>query len=592
MVTFREALRILWTEASGFARLRLGLALLLVTTAASLSALGPVALKMIVDALGPDAKTAAIGLGMLIAAYVASQWLSRVAADVRGLVYAAAERRMARTLSERLFAHIMHLPLRFHLERQTGALTQTMTNGLQGYQQVLNTLVFMALPAVGELATIIVVLSRIDQSWFLGLFAGALLFYGSAFAYAARRTASAARVAAAAQIDATGAVTDSILNSETVKYFRAEAAVQNRIGGYFARTELHWVRFFRRHALNGLIVSSIFALFLAATATLATREVREGRMTLGTFVLVNTYMLQIVRPVEMIGLAVQGFSQGLAFLSTMLDVFRREAEDMHCGALTAPPGHGRLDFQSVSFGYQPDRAVLKDVTFTLPAGRTLAVVGESGSGKSSIVRLLTRLLEPDSGRILLDEVPVRELSLARLRDLIAVVPQDTVLFNDSIRYNIAFGRPGCTQQDVEQAAKLAHLHDFVLTLPEGYDTPVGERGVKLSGGEKQRISIARAAIKHPRIYVFDEATSSLDGRTEREILLNLREISRHSTTLVIAHRLSTIVDSDEIMVLAHGSIAERGTHHTLLAKQALYAALWAAQNGAPATVREKSATVA
>jgi ATP-binding cassette subfamily B protein len=390
-----------------------------------------------------------------------------------------------------------------------------------------------------------------------------------------------------------GAVTDSILNSETVKYFKAEEVVQQRVSTYLKRLEHQWVQFSRRCSYNGFTVSTIYALFLAVTIILASREVREGRMTIGTFVLINTYMLQIVRPVETIGLAMQSLSQGLAFLNPMLDVFQHEAEDLGGGtAPTAPAGHGRLEFEKVSFSYRSDRQVLRDVTFTLPAGKTLAIVGESGSGKSSIVRLLVRLMEPDSGRILLDGVPIRELPLARLREMIAVVPQDTVLFNDTIRYNIAFGRPGCTQQDVEQAARLAHLHHFVLTLPDGYDTPVGERGVKLSGGEKQRISIARAAIKGPRIYVFDEATSSLDSRTEREILANLREISRHSTTLVIAHRLSTIVESDEIVVLQHGTIAERGTHQSLLRDESLYAALWLAQNDSRVRVRDENATVA
>lgn len=577
-MAFHEALRILWTEGGSFVRRRFVFALLLVMTAASLAALGPVALKMIIDGLDASPKMPVAGLGLLITCYVASQWFSRTAADVRGAVYATAERRLARKLSERLFAHILRLPLRFHLERQTGALTQAMDNGLQGYQQVLNTLIFMALPALAELGTIVIVLSRIEQTWFLGLIAGAVAFYGAAFAYGAMTTGSAARIASEAQVDAAGAVTDGILNTETVKYFRAERLVQERVAGYFARTEHNWVRVFHRYALSGLIVSTIFALFLAATVILAAREVRAGRMTVGTFILVNSYMLQIARPVETAGVAMQALSQGLALLQTMLDLFRHEAEDFHAGAPRLVPGHGRLEFEAVSFSYRADRPVLKDVSFLLPAGKTLAIVGESGSGKSSIVRLLVRLLEPDGGRILLDGVPIRDLALPRLREVIAVVPQDTVLFNDTLRYNIALGRPDCTQHEIEQAARLAHLHEFVLTLPDGYDTPVGERGVKLSGGEKQRVSIARAAINRPRIYVFDEATSSLDSRTEREILINVREISRHTTTLVIAHRLSTIVDSDEIIVLDHGTIAERGSHHALICNQSLYATLWAAQN--------------
>jgi ATP-binding cassette subfamily B protein len=288
-------------------------------------------------------------------------------------------------------------------------------------------------------------------------------------------------------------------------------------------------------------------------------------------------MLQIVRPVEQLGYAMQQLSQGLALLGRVFELLR-EAPEVCAVACGSPPGGaGRLEFQHVGVSYRSDRVVLTDVSFTLPAGRTLGVVGGSGSGKSTLVRLLVRLMDPDAGRILLDGISVGELPLSWLRQAVAVVPQDTVLFNDSIAYNIAFGKAGSTQADVEHAARLAHLHELIISLPDGYATKVGERGVKLSGGEKQRVSIARAAIKRPRIYVFDEATSSLDSNTEREILRNLREISRFSTTVVIAHRLSTVVHADEIVVLDAGTIVERGTHAALLSHNGRYAALWEAQ---------------
>jgi ATP-binding cassette subfamily B protein len=301
-------------------------------------------------------------------------------------------------------------------------------------------------------------------------------------------------------------------------------------------------------------------------------------MTVGSFVLVNTYMLQVVRPVEMLGYAMQSLSQGMAFLRKMFEIFRERPEAAVEGSVeAAAAGAGRLDFEAVGVAYRSDRIILRDVSFALAAGKTLGVVGGSGDGKSTLVRLLVRLIDPDTGRILLDGVPVGDLPLSQLRQSIAVVPQDTVLFNDTIGYNIAFGKAGSTQAEVEHAARLAHLHDFIVSLPDGYDTKVGERGVKLSGGEKQRVSIARAAIKRPRIYVFDEATSSLDSHTEREILRNLSEISRFSTTLVIAHRLSTVVHADEIVVLEGGTIVERGTHAGLLRQSGRYAALWEAQ---------------
>jgi ATP-binding cassette subfamily B protein len=274
----------------------------------------------------------------------------------------------------------------------------------------------------------------------------------------------------------------------------------------------------------------------------------------------------------------QNLSQGMAFLGKMFEIYREKAEPP---AGDIPPagggGAGRLDFEAVGVSYRSDRVILKDVNFALPAGKTLGVVGGSGAGKSTLVRLLVRLIEPDTGRILLDGVSIGDLPLNMVRQAIAVVPQDTVLFNDTIGYNIAFGKAGSTQAEVEHAARLAHLHDFIMSLPDGYDTKVGERGVKLSGGEKQRVSIARAAIKRPRIYVFDEATSSLDSNTEREILRNLREISRFSTTLVIAHRLSTVVHADEIVVLEGGTIVECGSHAALLRQNGRYASLWEAQ---------------
>jgi ATP-binding cassette subfamily B protein len=511
--------------------------------------------------------------------YVLSQWLARTVGEIRGLVYARAERRMSRMLSERLFAHVMRLPLRFHLERQTGAISQALDNGLNGYQMVLHTLVFTILPVATELGTIVVVLSRLDQPAFLGLFSGAIVAYAVVFWYSAYTIMAAARAASESQVNATAVMTDSILNYETVKYFTAEPVVQARVSRALTQTEDGWVGFYRRYAYNGLGVATIFAGFLGVTILHAAHEVQGGRMTVGSFVLVNTYMLQVVRPVEMLGYAMQTLSQGMAFLGKMFEIFREKTEAFSPADISPAGGGGagRLDFEGVGVSYRSDRVILKDVNFTLPSGKTLGVVGGSGAGKSTLVRLLARLIELDTGRILLDGTSIGDLPLSSVRQAIAVVPQDTVLFNDTIGYNIAFGKAGSTQAEIEHAARLAHLHDFIMSLPEGYDTRVGERGVKLSGGEKQRVSIARAAIKRPRIYVFDEATSSLDSNTEREILRNLREISRFSTTVVIAHRLSTVVHADEIVVLEGGTIAERGSHAELLRQNGRYASLWEAQ---------------
>jgi ABC-type transport system involved in Fe-S cluster assembly fused permease/ATPase subunit len=579
MASLREVIALIWTDATGFVRLRLVVALLLIMGASAMTALGPVALKLVVDGFTGQGSGAGISAVTLIALYVLSQWLARTVGEIRGLVYARAERRMSRMLSERLFAHVMRLPLRFHLERQTGAISQALSNGLSGYQMVLHTLVFTILPVATELGTIVVVLSHLDHPAFLGLFSGAIVAYAVVFWYAAYTIVAAARAASDSQVNAVAVMTDSILNYETVKYFTAESVVQERVSCALTQTEDGWVGFYRRYAYNGLGVATIFAGFLAVTILYAAHEVQAGQMTVGSFVLVNTYMLQVVRPVEMLGYAMQNLSQGMAFLGKMFEIFRERAEPSPGDISPAGggAGPGRLDFEAVGVSYRSDRVILKDVNFIVPAGKTLGVVGGSGAGKSTLVRLLVRLIEPDAGRILLDGAAIGELPVCAVRQAIAVVPQETVLFNDTIGYNIAFGKAGSTQAEVEHAARLAHLHDFIMSLPEGYDTRVGERGVKLSGGEKQRVSIARAAIKRPRIYVFDEATSSLDSNTEREILRNLREISRFSTTLVIAHRLSTVVHADEIVVLEGGTIVERGAHAALLRQNGRYASLWEAQ---------------
>jgi ABC-type transport system involved in Fe-S cluster assembly fused permease/ATPase subunit len=591
LATLGEVFHLIWTDASRFVKLRLGSATLLVIVAAILTALGPVALKLVVDRFTGHGSAQSFSPIVLITAYALSQWLARSAGEIRGLVYARAERRMFRTLSERLFAHLMQLPLRFHLNRQTGAISQTLANGLQGYQMVLHHIVFTFLPVGAQLGTIVLVLARLNHPVFLGIFCGAFALYAGAFSYAAVTTSRAAKQASSAHVDANAAMTDSILNYETVKYFTAEAVVQDRVSQALSRAEMQWVAFYRQYAVNGLGVSTIFAVFLGLAMLFAAREVSIGRMTVGDFVLVNSYMLQVMQPVEMLGYAVQGLSQGTAMLAKMMSLFREETEPTQVltslsaqpapmravpvDAETAPPS--ALKFENVGLSYTSDRSVLQGVSFWVPAGKTVGIVGASGSGKSTLVRLLVRLIEPDHGRILLDGTPISEVPLRILRQSVAVVPQDTILFNDTIGYNIGFGQIGSSRWEIERAAKLAHLHEFVAGLPDGYDTRVGERGVKLSGGEKQRISIARAALKRPRIYVFDEATSSLDSRTESAILTSLQELARSSTTLVIAHRLSTVVHADEIVVLDQGRITERGSHSALLQQSGHYAALWDAQ---------------
>jgi len=575
--TIREVLSLVWSQASNFVKLRLLMSLLLLVVMSLMTALGPLALAHVVDSLSDKTGSPEWPVALMAVLYVLSQWFARSIGEIRGLVYARAERRMFRTLSERLFGHVMRLPLRFHLERQTGAINQTLENGLQGYQMIVHHMVFTFLPLLVELGATSVILLGLKQPVFFMLFAGALVCYAVAFSIAAIRVAGAASSASKAHITASASMTDGVINYETVKYFAAEAVVQERVSQALIQTEHRWVDFYRRYAVNGLAVAGIFGAFLLATILYATHQVQAGLLTIGGFVLVNTYMLQLVRPVEMLGYAMQAFSQGIAMLEKMLELLHQEPELRQESDSLLTSGPGELRFENVGLFYRPERAVLKNLNFTVPPGRTIGIVGASGGGKSTIVRLVVRMLEPNEGRVLLDGQPIAAMSLDKLRGAIAVVPQDTVLFDDTIAYNIGFGKAGSTLEQIQAAAKLAHLHDLIMRLPEQYETRVGERGVKLSGGERQRVSIARAALKNPRIYVYDEATSSLDSRTEHEILENLREISKSSTTLIIAHRLSTVVHADEIVVLEGGSIVESGPHETLLRHGGRYAALWRAQ---------------
>ena len=604
LTRLRGVIALIWTDADGFVRLRLAGVVALVMAASAVTALGPFALKLVVDAFASGGRGTSVSL--LVFLYVLTQWFARIVGEIRGLLYARAERRMSRMLGERLFSHVMQLPLRFHLGRRTGAIGQTLEYGVLGYQLVLHTLVFSLLPVVTELGTIVAVLARMDEPMFLLLFVAALFAYAGAFASAAMTVGPSAHAAAAAQIDAHAVMTDSLLNYETVKYFAAENVVQARASLALAAAETGWVAYYRRFALNGVVVAAIFSAFLAVTLLRAAHEVQSGLMTVGTFVLISSYMLQVVRPVELFGYALQSLSQGVAFLEEALVLLREPPEPAFRPASVRPAvrptdrglvvsgsagsrsvgdglaGNGpavgaTVDFQDVRLAYRPGHPVLKGVTFSMRAGSTVALVGGSGAGKSSIVRLMVRLLEPDGGRILLDGVPLGEYALSALRRQIAIVPQDSMLFDDSIAGNIGFGDPGCSQDDIQRAARLAQLHDFVMSLPQGYETRVGERGVRLSGGERQRVSIARAALRNPRVYVFDEATSSLDSVTEGEIVRNLREIARLGTTLVIAHRLSTVVHADEILVLEKGIIVERGSHVSLLERNGPYSSLWNAQ---------------
>jgi len=614
--TLRRAISLGWEEADIFVKKRLMVVVAFVIITAVFSALAPVALKYAVDGLGtgefksldvkifqdwgiPAGSSLIISPALLILIYIVSLWLSRSSGELRWFFYGTADQRLHRNISRRLFDHVLKLPMAFHLDRQTGALNQTLAQGIAGYSILLNHLVFTIFPVIIEIALISAVLAVFLSPGFIIILLLSVIGYGAVFAIGVAQITGPSREISSTQIEAYASLTDSILNSETVKYFTAENHINKHYDNRLATAESGWAKFYACKTQNGLLVASVFALSLGSAITLAASQVMQGHMTIGDFVLINAYMLQIIRPMEQLGDAFKSIVHAMAFIEKMLVLLDKKTENftndkpinssisfLSTNGNGFPTGQdGELVFDHVIFSYSPDRLesrdkhnpVLKNISFTIKPGKITAIVGSSGAGKSSIIRLLLRFFDPDQGDILLNGVSIYDIPLSDLRQYIAVVPQDTVLFNNTIAYNIGFGKQGCSQAEIEQAAKKAHIHDKIMMMPRGYQTIVGERGLKLSGGEKQRVSIARAALKNPRIFVFDEATSSLDTKTERQILDNLINVAKNTTTLMIAHRLSTVVHADEILVLDQGEIIERGNHEHLLQLNGTYAAMWRTQ---------------
>ena len=519
----------------------------------------------------------------LVIAYGLLRIGSAVFGELRDALFAKVQQRAVRTAARRTFEHLHALSLRFHLDRQTGALARAIDRGSQGIQSVLRLAVFNVVPTVIELLLVTAIIWHLFDWRFAAItFAAVVSYAGFTMSFATWRS-RIRRTMNDTDNDASTKALDSLLNYETVKYFGNEPHEAARYDAALARYERAAVRV--QVSLNVLNIGQAFIIAAGLTLIMlmATREVHGGTMTVGQFVLVNTYLMQLYQPLGFLGMVYMTIKQGLVDMEQMfrlLEVDREIADRPGAAALAAHLSDGpagELRFEGVHFGYRPDRTILKGIDFTVPAGRKLAIVGPTGAGKSTISRLLFRFYDVTEGRIRIDGQDIRDVTQESLRAAIGVVPQDTVLFNDTIRYNIAYGRVGATQDEIEHAASLAQVHEFIASLPEGYDTRVGERGLKLSGGEKQRVAIARTILKDPRILILDEATSALDTGTEQDIQAALRAVSRHRTTLVIAHRLSTVVDADEIIVLQDGRVAERGRHAALLARDGLYARMWALQ---------------
>jgi ATP-binding cassette subfamily B protein len=548
----------------------------------------PVLMKEIVDSL--DARTAVLAVPLvLLVGYGLLRLSTTTFTELREFLFAKVTQRAVRKIGLQVFRHLHALSMRFHLARQTGGLTRDVERGQRGISTLVSFALFSILPTLVEIVLVCAILvARYDWT-FMGIAAGALVVYiGFTIAITEWRTHFRREMNELDSKANTRAI-DSLLNYETVKYFGNEEWEAQRYDQSLQRWEKAAVK--SQTSLSALNIgqSAIIAVAVTLIMWRATAGVVAGDMTVGDLVLVNGFMLQLYVPLNFLGVIYREIKQAMADMERLFHLIEEHAEITDAPGATPLAVRGaEVRFEHVDFFYEPARQILFDVSFTIPAGHNIAVVGPSGSGKSTLGRLLYRFYDVAAGRILIDGQDLRAVQQRSLRAAIGIVPQDTVLFNDTIEYNIAYGRPGATHDEITAAARLAQIHDFIESLPQGYQTQVGERGLKLSGGEKQRVAIARAILKQPAILIFDEATSALDSESEKAIQAELAQIARDRTTLTIAHRLSTIVEADLILVLERGRIVERGTHVALLASNGVYARMWQLQQVEESAVNEDS----
>ncbi|MGN6827902.1 ABCB family ABC transporter ATP-binding protein/permease [Paucibacter sp. M5-1] len=567
-------------------RWRVGLALGFML-GAKLSNVGvPLLLKQLVDSLslkpGDPQALLVLPLGLLLA-YGALRLMTSLFTELRELIFAKATEGTARSISLQVFRHLHDLSLRFHLERQTGGMTRDIERGTRAVHSLISYSLYSIVPTLIEVTLVLGLLAVKYDIWFAGITIAALVLYVSFTVLVTEwRTKFRKQLNELDSVAHSKAI-DSLLNYETVKYFNNEDFESRRYDESLEKLRRAQLKSQSTLSLLNTGQQLIIATALVAMLWRATQGVVSGTMTLGDLVMVNAFMIQLYIPLNFLGVIYREIKQSLTDLDKMFTLLERDREVADApGAPALRIAGAAVRFENVSFAYEAARPILKNLSFEIPAGKKVAVVGPSGSGKSTLARLLYRFYDLDAGRILIDGQDVRGVSQGSLRRAIGIVPQDTVLFNDTVAYNIAYGRPGASREEVEGAARAAHIHDFIAATPKGYETMVGERGLKLSGGEKQRVAIARTLLKNPPILIFDEATSALDSRNERAIQAELEAVGQNKTVLVIAHRLSTVVDAHEILVMEQGVIIERGHHEDLLARGGRYAQMWRLQQSGAA----------
>ena len=553
-------------------RVTIAMSLLVLSKLANVSV--PLVLKEIIDAMSSTKAVLAIPVALIVG-YGLLRLFSTLFGELRDAVFANVTQRAIRRVALQVFEHLHSLSLRFHLDRQTGGVSRDIERGTRGIGFLLNFTLFNIVPTLLEIVLVAAILLKKYSVWFAVITFVTLVIYIAFTLFITEWRMVVRRTMNDLDSKANTRAIDSLLNYETVKYFGNEKYEAQRYDHNMEHWETAAVRNQVSLALLNSVQSVIIAIGITALMVLAADEVVKGKMTVGDLVLVNVFMIQLYMPLHFLGFVYREIRNSLADMEKMFSLLteHREIADAP-NAVTLVIGKASVKFDQVEFSYAPDRQILFGVSFDIPAGHTVAVVGSSGAGKSTLSRLLFRFYDMQQGSISINGQDIRGVTQSSLRAAIGIVPQDTVLFNDTIYYNIAYGRPNATREEVIAAAQTAHIHDFIETLPQGYDSMVGERGLKLSGGEKQRVAIARAILKNPEILIFDEATSALDSKSEKAIQAELRAIAQNRTTLIIAHRLSTVVEANQILVMDGGRIIERGTHRELLSQSGAYAQMW------------------